>query len=94
MNAQAKFFDETEIEETAFAPEPSMDFGFRADALMIAIDAGEALEYSFDGKNRHGKIYTADSWASFDRTDASKIWFRKVGSLDCQIRVWAWGPKS
>lgn len=93
LNPIAKFFDEQVIDSDTFTELPLMKFDFRATGLMIAIDSGDAVEYSFDGQTRHGKLYAEDSFGSFDDIDESKIWFRKVGTPDVSLRLWAWEKK-
>lgn len=93
LNAIAKFFDEVVVNSLEFSESPSMKFDFRATGIMIAIDSGLAIEYSFDGHTRHGKLYSEDTFGSFDDIDESKIWFRKVGEDPVSIRLWAWEKK-
>lgn len=93
LNPIAKFFDEVVVDSNQFSQLPLMKFDFRATGMMIAIDSGDAVEYSFDGKTRHGKLYSEDSYGSFDDIDESKIWFRKVGDADVSLRLWAWEKK-
>ena len=70
---ESNYFNEFNITDTSFKELPDDSFGFRATALLFALDSGQYVEYSFNGKERHGKILITDRWAAFDRIDASKI---------------------
>lgn len=85
---ESNFFNDYNVISTEFTEQPSDEFGFRATALMFALDSGRYIEYSFNGKDRHGKILITDRWAAFDRLDASKIWLRAPEPTT--VRLWAW----
>lgn len=87
-----KFFRELETVEKEFKSEADCQWKFNATGLIIAIDAGGPLEFSYNGKEVHGKLYVTDKFVSFDETAESKIWFRVASENPptTKIRLWAW----
>lgn len=84
-----KFFIEASlVNKPAFTRDPTHDMGARMTSLMIGLDAGASMEYSFNGVDVHGKIYYDDQFISFDDYDCEKIWLR--ASVNVSYRLWAW----
>lgn len=86
-----KFFDEVIVSNTEYTTDPTFRFSFRATAIMITCDGEGPIEFSYNGRKRHGKIYQADKFAVFDEQDESIIWLRLApGGVTTNVRVWAW----
>ena len=91
MEHCSQFFKELEVDNEQFLEAETLDFGFRATGMLIVIDKGKALEWSFtQGKDLHGKLYKKDSFVVFDWFDAQKIWLRKAPGQKVTVRIWAW----
>ena len=91
MDHCSHFFQELEVDNEAFTDNFTLDFGFRATGMLIVIDRGKAVEWSFTaGKNLDGKLFRRDSFVVFDWFDAQKIWLRKVPGQKVRLRIWAW----
>ncbi len=88
--ALTKYFKEATINVAAFPQQPDVALDFKATALLIGLDAGDALEFSCDGSTVHGKVLYGDKFVAFDDYDVTKLWLRKVGSPACIVRVFAW----
>lgn len=88
--APDKFFDELVISNTGWTVLPTLKFGFRATSVMLSIYANGPIEWSYNGRDRHGKIYIFDKFASFDNLDDSQIWLRSPAGVPTSVRVWAW----
>lgn len=86
---ESNFFNDYALNNTDWTEAPTDEFGFRATALLFAMDSGSYFEYSFNGKDRAGKILITDRWAAFDRIDASKIYLR-APEAETKVRLWAW----
>ena len=84
------FFTEVVVASNAYDPNTPTAFGFRATSLMVVIDGNGPLEFSYNGKDRHGKLYKADKFIVFDDIDESQIFFRVPNGNNTSIRVWAW----
>lgn len=72
---------------------PDADMGFRANSIILILDVGEAVEWSYNGTNVDGKIICEDRHLVFDDIDVSQIWFRHVSETDAKLRVWGWLKK-
>lgn len=88
--APDKFFDEVVVANTSFEVDPTLVFNLRATSMMIVINADGPVEWSFNGRDRHGKVYIFDKYASFDELDNSQIWLRVPNGNPTSVRVWAW----
>lgn len=86
--AKLKHFDEITVSNAAFDKQFVVDFGIRATGIMICVDGAGYVEYSFNCKDRHGKVYESDAFVAFDNIDEQLIYFRAPSSVS--IRVWAW----
>jgi hypothetical protein len=91
MDNLDRYYKELTITDSDFPVTPQVDTQIRGTAFMLIIDEGEAVEFSMNnGHTLHGKIIYEDRSLTFDGYDAQKIWFRKVGTTDCKIRVFTW----
>lgn len=75
----------------SFPSEAQIKLPFLASKLIIANDSSmETVIFSFNGSTVHGDLFDSDSPIVFEDLNVSKIWFRRAGAKDADIRVWAW----
>jgi len=82
------FFDEISISNTGYLNVPSGIFDFSATNMMIRVDEGSLVEFSFNGIDRHGILKLEDQFAAWDNLHQSRIWFKAPAAA--KLRVWAW----
>lgn len=88
----APAFRAIDVTVEEYPKEPQLNLDFRADAIMIIMDAGEELEWSYNnGCDLGGIMYCEDRSLVFDGFDVNKIWFKKpAGKEDVKLRIFAW----
>lgn len=63
---------------------------FSAGAQVIVCDSGNAIDFSFDGKNIHGALNPLES-ITFDQRVRQCIFLKSsAAGLPGAVRVWAW----
>lgn len=88
MQSRNKYFKAQTISNTDFEDTPTLEWGFRATGLIIAIDGAGPVHFSYNGKDIDGTLYASDRWIAFDNHDESKIWLKADAASP--IRLWAW----
>lgn len=85
----AHFFAEGTASNASFGEPPTVEIGFRATALILAVDSGGPLLASFE-KNGvvHAKVLFGDKFLALDCVDVSRIWFK--AAVATEWRVFAW----
>ena len=62
--------------------------GFDTIAIVVACDAGQDVEVSFDGVATHGKINSGESFTYFPKKETNIYFKRAVAGTT--FRAWAW----
>lgn len=88
INGRNKFFKGDTLSNTDFNEIATHRWEFRATGLLIAIDSGGPLSFSYNGKDLDGVLFITDKWIAFDNHDESKIWLK--AQSPCVYRIWAW----
>jgi hypothetical protein len=74
-------------------PPPSVPTGiennFESSRVRVVNDGPETIEYSYDGVNVHGKLSSGEA-ATDDERRERRIFIRKVGGANANVRIWAW----
>lgn len=82
-------FHELVISNTSYNDLHTIKFPFTATKILIVNDSLEEFEYSFNGRDKDGKILWDDESHEFVDIIIGRIWFKTI-TPGSKLRVFAW----